>query len=108
MMRVRPYRTIDDRIDGVVVTFVDITDLRRATEQVRASEEQYRALFETMSEGLLFAEVLTDASGAAVDVRYSGANPAAVAMVTPPPPVPAASARASRSSGRSPAGRRRW
>jgi two-component system CheB/CheR fusion protein len=81
MLGVRPYRTIDNRIDGVVVTFFDITDLRRATEQVRASEQAYRALFETMSEGLVFAEVLTDASGAAVDVRYSGANPAAAAMM---------------------------
>jgi two-component system, chemotaxis family, CheB/CheR fusion protein len=29
-MRIRPYRTIDDRIDGVVATFVDMTALREA------------------------------------------------------------------------------
>jgi two-component system CheB/CheR fusion protein len=30
MMRLRPYRTLDDRIDGVVITFVDVTEQREA------------------------------------------------------------------------------
>lgn len=30
LLRMRPYRTIDDRIDGVVVTFVEITQLKQA------------------------------------------------------------------------------
>ena len=30
LMRVLPYRTLDDRIDGVVMTFVDMTTLRQA------------------------------------------------------------------------------
>lgn len=30
MMRLRPYRTVDDRIDGLVVTFFDITARKRA------------------------------------------------------------------------------
>jgi two-component system CheB/CheR fusion protein len=81
MMRLRPYRTIDNRIDGVVVTFVDVTEQRVATARLRESEEQYRILFETMSEGFLFAEVVASETGAAVDVRLVGANPAALAML---------------------------
>jgi len=42
LMRLRPYRTLDDRIDGVVVTFVDITERRRIEEALRQSEEQLR------------------------------------------------------------------
>lgn len=42
LVRLRPYRTIDDKIDGVVVTFVDITDRRRVEEALRASEESLR------------------------------------------------------------------
>jgi two-component system, chemotaxis family, CheB/CheR fusion protein len=41
-MRVRPYRTVDDKIDGVVVTFVDITERRQVDEALREREEQLR------------------------------------------------------------------
>ena len=40
LVRIRPYRTDDDKIDGVVATFVDITERRRAEESLRNSEAQ--------------------------------------------------------------------
>ncbi|RIA47625.1 CheR family methyltransferase [Dichotomicrobium thermohalophilum] len=48
--RLRPYRTVDNRIDGVVVTFVDITERRKALEIMRKSEERFRALTEASSD----------------------------------------------------------
>ena len=42
LVRIRPYRTIDDKIDGVVATFVGITERRRAEEALRESEERLR------------------------------------------------------------------
>lgn len=42
MVRIRPYRTLDDKIDGVVATFVDISERRRAEEALRESEAQLR------------------------------------------------------------------
>jgi two-component system CheB/CheR fusion protein len=41
-MRLRPYRTVDDRIDGVVITFVDITERRGVEQALRDSERQLR------------------------------------------------------------------
>ncbi len=41
-VRVLPYRTAENRIDGAVLTFIDITSLRRAEELVSFSEDQLR------------------------------------------------------------------
>lgn len=35
LMRMRPYRTIDDRIDGVVITFVDVNARKRSEERLK-------------------------------------------------------------------------
>jgi two-component system CheB/CheR fusion protein len=37
-IRLRPYRTVDDKIDGVVITFVDITESRRIGLALTESE----------------------------------------------------------------------
>ena len=61
-MRVRPYRTVDNVIDGVVCTFIDITGREAADAAVHASEKQFHALAESIpqlawimdSEGSIF------------------------------------------------------
>ena len=40
--RIVPYRTVEDRIDGAVLTFIDITGRRKAEEQMRRNEERMR------------------------------------------------------------------
>jgi two-component system, chemotaxis family, CheB/CheR fusion protein len=37
-MRIRPYRTLDEKIDGVVITFVDISERHKAEATVRSNE----------------------------------------------------------------------
>src|SRR5207302_9238280 len=39
---VLPYRTTQSQLGGAVITFIDVTELRRAHEALRLSEEQYR------------------------------------------------------------------
>ena len=44
LTRFKPYRTIEDKIDGVVVTFVDIGERRRAEDALRESESRMRIM----------------------------------------------------------------
>ncbi|HVR90625.1 MAG TPA: chemotaxis protein CheB [Novosphingobium sp.] len=46
ILRIRPYRTVVNVIDGVVLTFVDITERRVANDAVVASELKFRTLFD--------------------------------------------------------------
>jgi two-component system, chemotaxis family, CheB/CheR fusion protein len=39
-VRLRPYRTIEDKIDGVVITFSDVTDRHRMEEALRECERK--------------------------------------------------------------------
>lgn len=59
LVRHHPYRTVDDRIDGVVITFVDITRRVEAEEEVRTSNEalkQRTEQVEALSDALTSAE----------------------------------------------------
>jgi two-component system CheB/CheR fusion protein len=42
LVRIRPYRTVEDKVDGVIATFVDISERRRAEEALRHSETRLR------------------------------------------------------------------
>ena len=44
LTRLKPYRTVEDKIDGVVVTFVDIGERRRAEDALRESESRMRVM----------------------------------------------------------------
>lgn len=74
IMRVLPYRTAEDRINGVVLTFVDITDRKAAEEALARSEEKYRTLFDSIDEGFCLLEIIYDGQGAAIDARYHDTN----------------------------------
>ncbi|MBV0892616.1 PAS domain S-box protein, partial [Paracoccus sp. Z118] len=58
--RVLPYRSTDNVIAGVVVTFVDVTARRQAEESLRRSEERFRAIVETARDYAIFT---TDTAG---------------------------------------------
>jgi len=54
MMRILPYRTAEDRINGVVLTFIDVTARKRVEEELRASEERLRLLIESAKDYAIF------------------------------------------------------
>jgi two-component system CheB/CheR fusion protein len=65
-MIIQPYRTIENVIEGVVLTFVDITEAKTAKDKLAVSEMRYRTLFETAQEGIL---ILDGKSGKIKDVN---------------------------------------
>jgi two-component system CheB/CheR fusion protein len=73
LMRANPYRTGDHRIDGVVLTFVEITERKLAADRVRRSEERLRRATEIDNVGVMFFTAdgrITDANDAFL--RMSG------------------------------------
>jgi len=76
MMRLRPYRTVEDRIDGVVLTFVDITSRRETDLELLESRERYQLLFDSIDEGFCLIDVMFDDAGAAFDYRFVSVNAA--------------------------------
>ncbi len=53
LAQLRPYRTLDDRIDGVVLTFVDISEQKETETALRAEKEFSEKIVDTVREGLL-------------------------------------------------------
>jgi len=58
-VRIMPYRTLDDRIDGLVITFTDITKAKQAEQAMTISETRYRRLFESAKDGILILDAET-------------------------------------------------
>jgi two-component system CheB/CheR fusion protein len=66
-VRIMPYRTLDDHIDGLVMTFLDITkskkleiELKEANESLKISKEtRYQNLFESAKDGILILDAET-------------------------------------------------
>jgi len=47
-MRILPYRTLDNVIEGAVITFVDISAAKKAEEALRQSQSHFRQLAESL------------------------------------------------------------
>ena len=84
-LRVRPHRTLDNKVDGALIVVVDIDTLKRSEQAVRESEEKYRTLFDSMEEGVATVEVLFDSDDKAVDYVILETNQAHEKMSGMPP-----------------------
>ncbi|MGI4861033.1 MAG: CheR family methyltransferase [Janthinobacterium lividum] len=63
LSRLSPYRTTQDRIDGAVLTLVDITSRREAQEKMRTSEKRMQLVVQSTND---YAIIIHDMSGAIV------------------------------------------
>ncbi len=52
-LQIKPYRTLEDKIEGAVLLLIDIDEQKRAAEEVEESRDFIRAIFQTVRESLL-------------------------------------------------------
>jgi two-component system CheB/CheR fusion protein len=57
IMRVMPYRTEEHKINGVVITFLDITERKKSENTLRESEERFRAIVSQTAAGIIQADL---------------------------------------------------
>ncbi len=62
--------------NGALVFARDVSERKAAQEALRASEERFRSLFESMNEGVALHELICDDRGQPVDYRLLDVNPA--------------------------------
>lgn len=63
-MRVLPYRTAEDHINGVVITFIDITIRKQAEEELRLSKERMEKAFSIETVGIIYFKFNEEITGA--------------------------------------------
>ncbi|MEA5578343.1 chemotaxis protein CheB [Anabaena sp. UHCC 0451] len=56
-LRIRPYRTIDNKIDGAVVVLVDIDAIKRSAEKLKASRNYAEGIVNTVRQSLVVLDV---------------------------------------------------
>jgi PAS domain S-box-containing protein len=71
---VNAIRGAGGEVQGVVAIVLDTTEEKRAAEELRASEERYRTLFESMDQGFCIIDIVKDAAGQPVDYRFIEMN----------------------------------
>jgi two-component system CheB/CheR fusion protein len=70
LTRILPYRTTDNRIDGVSITFHDVSDWRNAESRVRENEERLRAVTDSAVDYAIFSMD----RGGCIDLWNAGAE----------------------------------
>ena len=52
-LRVRPYMTLDNKVDGAVLVLVDINDLKRSEQEAKAARDYAEAIIRTARDPLI-------------------------------------------------------
>ena len=73
-MNMQPYRTLDNVIEGAVISFVDITEVKKIQLELQDSETKLRCLFDNLPFGVAYHVMIHDSLGNAFDYRFLDTN----------------------------------
>jgi len=82
-VRIMPYRTKDDRIDGLVLTFTETTNAKLLERDLRATAGQFKILLDHMSAAYALCSVIPGPRGAVADGRLTQCNRAFTRLLAP-------------------------
>jgi two-component system CheB/CheR fusion protein len=85
-VRIMPYRTQDDRIDGLVLTFTEATGAKLLERNLRATAEQFQALLDHVTTGYVLCAAIPGPGGEVADGRLLQTNRAFARMLAPGTP----------------------
>jgi two-component system CheB/CheR fusion protein len=80
-VRIMPYRTQDNRIDGLVLTFTETTTAKHLERDLRATAVQFQALLDHLAAGYVLCTTIPGPGGETVDGRVLQANRAFARML---------------------------
>lgn len=55
--RILPYRTLENNVNGVVITFVDITNRKKYEEEIEQNQERYQRIFNDSPNAILIHDM---------------------------------------------------
>jgi two-component system CheB/CheR fusion protein len=85
LTRVLPYRSPDDHIGGIVITFIETTGYKEAVDALRRSQGRFRAAIDNLLEPFMICTAIRNAEGTIVDFAFDYANEAARVSAGQPP-----------------------
>lgn len=74
LKRISPFITSEKKIEGVVITFIDISKLKQTESQLTITETKYKNLFDNLNEGFLHGRIMMNEKGEPVDWKFIDVN----------------------------------
>ena len=76
LMRIRPYRTLDNIIEGAVITFTDITESKRIGKELAEREREFNSILKSVFSPFALFESVFDGNGKFINSRIVFINDA--------------------------------